>query len=140
MQQKRTAQAINLMQQLYKAPALRFAFVGGINTLIDLGIFSLLLYLYHWPLLAAHSVGFSVAVLNSYLMNKLWTFQDSSIGRESLRQAGLFFLVALGGLAVSSVVITLADLVMYSLLAKIVATGASFLWNYLLSKRFVFTS
>lgn len=139
MDQKRPAPVVTLLRRLYQAPALRFALVGGVNTLIDIGIFAVLFFGYHWPLLAAHATGFTVAVMNSYLMNKAWSFRDRRGGRDAWRRAGLFYLVALGGLALSSAVISLAALVMHSLLAKFLAAGASFLWNYLLSKRVVFS-
>jgi putative flippase GtrA len=115
MGQNRTAQVVNFVRRLYQAPALRFALVGGVNTLVDIGIFSQLLYRYHWPLLAARAAGFTVAVVNSYLMNKVWSFRKRRTGREAWRRAGLFYLIALGGLAISSVVIRFADLVMHSL-------------------------
>jgi putative flippase GtrA len=63
MGQNRAAQVVNFARRLHHAPALRFALIDGVNTLVDIGIFSQLLYRYHWPLLAAHAAGFTVAVM-----------------------------------------------------------------------------
>lgn len=119
-------------------PILRFAVVGCLNAGIDLAVFAGLFYLAGWPALAAHAAGFSLAVINSYLLNKRWTFQDRSRAGEAWRRAGLFFLVALGGLGLSSLAIWLAMAWIPALAAKLLAIGVTFVWNYAISRRLVF--
>ena len=120
------------------AQASRFAAVGAINTAVDLSLFAFLFYILRWPLLIANAGGFLVAVLVSYLLNKTWTFADTSRGSESLRRGVVFLGVAMIGLGVGSVVIWVAALYVAPILAKLAATGATFLWNFTASRRWVF--
>lgn len=114
----------------------RFAVVGAVNTAIDFSVFTALYHLLHWPLLAANAVGFALAVANSYAMNRAWTFRDAAPATRG--DGARFFVVALAGLAIGSAVIATAAQVMPALAAKSCAIGATFVWNYWASARFVF--
>jgi putative flippase GtrA len=114
----------------------RFAIVGVANTAIDFSIFAALFYLVHWPLLAAHATGFAVAVVNSYLCNKTWTFGDRQPSR--LQDGVKFLLVAICGLLTGSAVIALAAQAMPAFAAKACAVVATFAVNYWASARYVF--
>jgi putative flippase GtrA len=118
---------------------LRFAIVGGVNAAIDLGIFVVLLYAFGWSPIAAHTAGFLAAVINSYVMNKLWTFQDRDWSRRAIWRGLRFFAVAFGGWLVGAAVIALAVPAFPALVAKLLAIGATFVWNYTLSRLWVFT-
>jgi putative flippase GtrA len=116
----------------------RFAVVGALNTVIDIGIFSLAFYGFGWPLLAANAAGFIIGVGNSYILNKFWTFGDRSTGREALARGLAFLATSLIGLALGSLSIWLLAMVMPAILAKIATVGVTFVWNYWASGRFVF--
>ncbi len=81
----------------------RFAIVGGINTLIDFGILNLLMAVtniyagFYYALFKA--ISFFCAVLNSYVLNKRWTFQkkDKFQFQEFLK----FILISLIGLTIN---------------------------------------
>lgn len=119
-------------------PWLRFAVVGLINMAVDLAVFSLAYYVWGTHVLAAHALGFTVAVGNSYVLNKLWTFGERGWSRDAVGGAVRFFAVAVGGLLIGSGVILALDPFMPALAAKIGAIGVTFVWNYTLSRRFVF--
>lgn len=53
----------------------RFLVVGGISTLIEIGVFNLLVYALGWDLVAAKVVASLVALVNAYLGNREWTFR-----------------------------------------------------------------
>ncbi len=118
--------------------AARFATVGVVNTGVDVGLFAVFFYLMAWPLLLANAGGFVAAVAVSYVLNKTWTFADPSRGREALRRGLAFLAVAVGGLAIGSLAIWLAALVVPPILAKFASIGATFLWNFSVSRRWVF--
>ena len=120
--------------------AVRFAVVGAANTVVDVGLFAYLFYILEWPLLAANAGGFSVAVALSYWLNKSWTFADPSRGRRAWRRGLAFVAVAVGGLAIGSLVIWLAVAWVPPLLAKFLSIGATFIWNFTVSRRWVFRS
>ena len=56
----------------------RFSVVGVLNTLVDVAVFITLVKLFAVPLVAANLFAFAVALANSYVLNRLWTFGDSA--------------------------------------------------------------
>jgi len=74
--------------------ASKFVLVGIINTLIDLGILNLLIFITNIASGPWYSVfkgtSFIVAVINSYFMNKFWTFK--SLGQDNKGKEFLQFL------------------------------------------------
>ena len=120
------------------AQAARFATVGVVNTGVDVGLFAFFFYVLTWPLLVANAGGFTAAVAVSYILNKTWTFADPSRGREAIQRGFAFLAVAVGGLGIGSLAIWLAALVAPPILAKLASVGATFLWNFTVSRRWVF--
>mgnify|MGYP000881041002 FL=1 len=123
---------------------LRFALVGGINTAIDIGLLFGLTTL-GVPNLAANTVSTGLAFIFSFFANKSYTFRAQGDVR---RQLILFVVVTLAGLwGLQNAVIFCVSPILTSvihteplvlLLAKIIATGASLVWNYCLYDRVVF--
>lgn len=123
---------------------LRFALVGGINTAIDIGLLFGLTTL-GLPKLAANTVSTGLAFIFSFFANKSYTFRAQG---DVQRQLILFVIISLAGLwglqnavifcisPILTSVINAEPLVL--LLAKIIATGASLVWNYYLYDRVVF--
>lgn len=128
----------------------RFGAVGVVNTLIDFAVLNLLLALFGvtggWPLVLCNAVAFLGASLNSYFLNKRWTFAQK--GSASLRQYAVFLVLAVGGLAINSVVLYLlvtgisrpswVSPTLWVNVAKAAATVASLVWNYLACRYVVF--
>lgn len=56
----------------------KFGLVGILNTVIDFGVFNVLTQIFGVYVVAANIVSVSVAIINSYIWNKNWTFQDKS--------------------------------------------------------------
>jgi len=53
----------------------RFLVVGAISTLIEVGVFNLLVYVFGWDLVAAKITASVVALANAYIGNREWTFR-----------------------------------------------------------------
>ncbi len=120
---------------------MRFGIVGLANTAVDFGIFTFLTRVvkpFNTHYLVANVISFSIAVTNSYFLNKYWTFRDK--GRLSLTQFPKFLLsnvVALGfNEFVLFALVSYAGL--YDLLAKAFAIGVSLFWNFFVNKYWVF--
>jgi putative flippase GtrA len=96
---------------------IKFAFVGVIGTVIDLGISNILMrFVFHvtkenagTPVLIASTIGFTIAVVNNFIWNRYWTYPDSRSHPISL-QLGQFFLVNLGGLIIRVIIISVLSL------------------------------
>ncbi len=69
----------------------RFALVGCLNTVIDLLVLNALLWLFPgqntWIVLVFNSIAYTIGAINSFLLNKYWTFRHKEriTTREVLR-------------------------------------------------------
>jgi putative flippase GtrA len=133
----------------------KFFIVGLINTGIDFIVLNIEMTLtgIHSAspeLIVLNIISFSIALTNSYFMNTRWTFEaanpnDASHAAVKFSQ---FLIVSLVGLSINSLVIY-GFLAMIPALfhlppqawanvAKVFATGASMVWNFLGYKLWVF--
>ena len=135
------------MDQLLKkhAQKIRFLFVGGGLTVLDFALLFLLTFAGMDKFIANYiSTGISMVV--SFFVNKSFTFKNSS--KAVKRQFATFILVTITGLwAIQPIVIWIvtSSLTPYItsdevnlFIAKLIATIASLVWNYLLYSRLVF--
>ncbi|ABA88986.1 membrane protein, GtrA superfamily [Syntrophotalea carbinolica DSM 2380] len=128
---------------------LRFGLVGIINTVVDcalLNIFVLVLRVFTpGGLVLCNVFSFLGANVNSYVMNKKWTFRHPE--HASQKEYLVFLVCSLGGLGINSGMIFILSQDFFDLglsfflhlnLAKIAATVVSMLWNFFSYKLFVF--
>jgi len=115
-----------------------FSLVGLLNTLIDYLVFFLLYHWFHDYYLAVQVVAYSCGMLNSYLLNKYWTFQKKNVaGRAEVLK---FITVNALALSVSSVSLYVVshNFGLNMFICKTIATGMSLVVNYIGSKFWVF--
>jgi putative flippase GtrA len=117
---------------------IRFAIVGAIATAIH---YAILIALVQGALagpVAASSFGFAVGALASYTLNRNFTFRSS---RAHLDAVPKFAIVALLGLSVNASLIWLlhAAVGLHYLLAQVLATGGTLLWNFTLNRIWTFS-
>ncbi len=72
----------------------KFVSVGVVNTVIDAFVFLMLVHLVDVPVLAASSISFLLGSLNSFCMNKYWTFGEHTFGAQTTRQYVKFLMVS----------------------------------------------
>jgi len=125
----------------------KFSITGIINTLIDFGVLNLLVQVFSWSVLPANSISFSLAVINSYFLNKYWTFKDKQ--PIHVKQFSIFLGVSIIGLGLSNLLIY-EGLELFKIhdfglnfdwhynIAKAVSAVIVLLWNFLASKFWVF--
>lgn len=53
----------------------RFGLIGVLNTVVDVGIFFILVHLAHWSVIPAQTVSYTCGICNSYVWNRYLTFQ-----------------------------------------------------------------
>lgn len=127
------------------ADKLRFALIGGLNTLLDFALLFLFTHL-GLPVIIANLFSTSVAFIFSFFANRSFTFKAT--GGNAKRQFILFLVVTLFGLWVlQPIVITLTGLALGPtglssdltlLIGKLLATAVSLTWNYIFYSRLVF--
>lgn len=82
---------------------LKFAVVGAIGAVIDLGIFNLLTIAFDVKALIAQAVSFSLAVISNFIWNRFWTYPDSR-GKPIGGQLIQFVIVSIIGLAIRTLI------------------------------------
>ncbi len=121
----------------------KFAVIGVMNTLIDWFFYYILtrhtgFFSHH--LAYAKGLSFLAGTIPSFIGNKYWTFNHNS----SIRVAEVtkFYLTVIVALALNafSLYIFVHIFKGYDLIGVLVATGISFIWNFIISKFWVFKS
>ena len=115
----------------------RFCIVGVLNTTIDMAAYFALtqfLGLAH-SLVAAKTISYLIATLNSFYFNHTWTFQreeaitahkvDATVGLGIFINAGIYWFV-------------LHVLHMHEIASLLVATGGTVIWGFAWSRFLVF--
>jgi putative flippase GtrA len=72
---------------------IRFAIVGCINTGVDFITFSVFNSILGFDKLICQVLGYSAGIINSFVFNKLWTFEDRSESLNTAKQALRFAVV-----------------------------------------------
>jgi putative flippase GtrA len=117
---------------------IKFFIVGGINTLLTLSTFYLLNKIIGVNYVISTILGYSIGILNSYILNKHWTFQDSD--KKVFFQLIRFISVNVISLGINLLVmyILVDRLFIDSMLSQVIATGFSTISNFLGSRMLVF--
>lgn len=128
---------------------IKFGFVGGINTAVDYLVFALLSALLGVNIYIAQTCGYIAGMLNSYLMNRSFTFKTGE--RFFSWQLAKFVISNLATLGVSMLVISFfVNMVRTSgfgagfseeqvnLLAKLPTVCVTIVLNFVLSRFWVF--
>lgn len=119
--------------------ALKFGVVGVINTIIDFSVYNILIVYALFPVLGANTISFTLAVINSFFLNKFWTFGSRS--RHNITAQFIkFVLVSLVGLLLSNltVYVTNIQLDWHYNIAKVISIAVVLVWNFLGYKLLVF--
>lgn len=116
----------------------RYGLVGVIGTLLDLGVLYILVEFAHFPILLGASCSFGVAVINNFVLNKVWTFENQEKNYKT--QFIKFLLVSLIGLALTNGLMFLFVNIMaiWYLFAKILTSAVVVVWNFTLNKLWTF--
>jgi putative flippase GtrA len=77
----------------------KFAVVGAIGSLIDIGVMNLMTQAFHLPLVLGGSISFVCAVANNFIGNRYWTYPDSR-SKPLHHQLGMFTIVNAIGIAI----------------------------------------
>lgn len=140
-----------LVQDRERVRFLKFATVGAIGSMIDVGIANLLIHLLNMRLVYAGSFSFLCAVFSNFTLNRYWTYPDSR-SRPFVHQLGMFFLVNSIGIAIRIPILHFVEPFMARAFESLVhlshataeslaknatlllAIGVVMLWNYFVNR------
>lgn len=128
----------------------KFAAVGGLNTLLDLGVLNVLIFMsgvaagYWYPVFKG--ISFVIANINSYFWNKYWTFGASE--KINIKEFSQFLIVSVIGFGIN---VGIASLLVnfigspenispeqWANIGALSATIISLIWNFIGYKFIVF--
>lgn len=119
----------------------KFCIVGTINASVDFFVYLSLTRLFEfWQarLTLATIAAFIVANLNSYVMNKNWTFKNRD--KEHLQQYSKFLLIGSIGLLINAILFSLFThyCQIYDIYSKVIVAIIILFWNYFTNKYWTF--
>lgn len=128
-----------MMKKSFLKQFLKFAVVGCINTLINLFVLYVLTEFFGIYYLISAVFAFVVAVGNSFVMNKLWTFEEK-FKDNTLKKSIKFYLVSIAALLVNLFFLYFFTEIIgfYYLLSQIFAIAISLWINFLGNKFWTF--
>lgn len=129
--------ALHRTYVLLHRPA-KFAMVGVANTGLDFALFWLLITFGGLQPVVANTCSYSTAIVNSYVLNRVWTFRGAPRTMRTMAQFGRFVCLNLIGLGISNLVVWAMSSVLVPVAAKLLAVLATFTWNYWSTRRFVY--
>lgn len=116
---------------------IKFATVGTSGAVVDFGVLNLLHLVFGFSKFWANACSFTLAVINNFTWNRLWTFPESR-ERPPKSQLAQFALVNVAGLAINQVVFLSLDRYVFGPLlgplgynvAKAIAIIMVLFWNF----------
>ena len=125
----------------------KFLVVGTIGFIVDFGILTLLVEVFHFRPVIANTISFSAAVLSNFTFNRYWTYPDSRSKRRRV-QLLQFATVSVLGLIINNTILVLTQTPFQRLLelisaperirgyipAKILATIVVLFWNFFVNR------
>jgi putative flippase GtrA len=130
---------------------IKFLVVGASNTLVDFLVLNFLIWFFKiysgWQIIILNSISFSCAVVNSYFLNRYWTFRKVKKKRAAV-QFFKFFIISIGGILINSGIVYFGTTfvaapfnfssVAWVNIIKIFAVVVSLVWNFAGYKIWVF--
>jgi putative flippase GtrA len=126
------------MHKFFSLQILKFGLVGVIGMIVDFSITWLCKEKLKFNKYLSNSLGFCFALLNNFILNKYWTFQQSN---ENINTQFLKFAI------VSTIGLVINNLILYGLnkyvkanfyFLKLLTIGIVFFWNYFMNTLFTF--
>lgn len=116
----------------------KFGIVGVSSTIIDWGIYLLLTRIFGVFYLMAKILSFGVAVLNSYIWNRRWTFRSNDPAK--LRQFIKFLTISIVGVVLNTLIMFIAvdKFKLHDIFGLFLATAIVMIWNFLANKFYTF--
>jgi putative flippase GtrA len=117
----------------------RYFFVGAVAATVDIGLFALLVHGFSVHYLVAGALTFVLATGVNYVLSVRHVFESGARFRRR-HEVALVFVVSAVGLAVNQLVLYLgvSSFGLPPVVAKVLATGMVFFWNYGARAHFVF--
>ncbi|MDP4144456.1 MAG: GtrA family protein [Bacillota bacterium] len=119
----------------------RFSVTGVLNTLIDFAVFTIAHSLLGIGYTVSQVAGYSFGVINSFVFNKKWTFQNQNADKIVIRELIQFIIINLISLTITILCMKLLvnNLGLNVYVSKIIVTLVAQVTNFIGYKLWVFS-
>ena len=118
--------------------------VGGVSALVEWGSFFLFDSILSIPYLSSTVLAFIVSTTTNWFLGRTFTFKNSSYKDKKVKEIILVFIVSAIGLGFNMMLMFIfVDIIgmntsVLKTIAKIVATGIVFIWNFISRKLWIY--
>ena len=120
--------------------------VGGAAAIVEWVCFTIFISVFGFPYLLATVLAFLISTTVNWILGRIFTFKDSAYKEknERLKEVILVFFVSAIGLGFNMLLMYLfVDVIgmkssLQQTIAKVLATGIVFIWNYLSRKLWIY--
>lgn len=117
----------------------KYFFVGGTASIVDIGLFSLFSGYLGWPWVPVSMATFILATFANYFLSIRFVFESGVRHKKHVELAGVFVVSGLALVVNQTILYFFIEVIGLHLIAsKIIATGFVFFWNYFGRSKFVF--
>ncbi len=129
-----------LLNLIYKNKKfVKFSICGFISAIIDIGVLVLLVEFFNIYVIIANTISFIFAVINSFLLNKYWTFRDNS--KKNVNQFIKFLFISIVGLILNYIfILLLINLNVWYIIAKVIVIIIVAFWNFFANNFWTFNN
>lgn len=127
------------MNQVFSSKVVRYLISGAIATVVDIASLSVLVDVFSVWYLASSAIAFTLTMCVSFVLQKFWTFGESST--ESLhKQMGWYLSLSLANIFVNTffMYVMVGLLHIHYLLAQLVAIAVISLYGFFVYKYLIF--
>lgn len=118
---------------------LKFGLVGLVNTLVTLFVIWVLIHWFHSNDYVANIFGYLAGLLNSFILNKIWTFQTSGNVKSSLVKFLIIFVISYF-IQLGVLYLLLHFTKLHTYLMQVVSMISYTLVNFFLNKKYTFNN
>lgn len=114
-----------------------YLFVGALATVVEWGAFYLLRHPIYMHYMLATTIAFIISTFANWIIGKWLLFREK---QNLLKELAKIYVTSIAGLLMNLLIMWVAiDLIgIQDMLAKIIATGIVFFWNFLVRKLLIY--
>ena len=113
----------------------KFAAVGAAGSVTDFAVLNIMIKVFGSSLIVGNTISFSVAVIQNFTLNRLWTFPESR-SRAARGQLAQFAVVSIIGLGINLIVVLIVHHTLESFWISLLGPEAGFILSYNFAKLF----
>lgn len=127
------------IRSLLRLPLIKYGIVGGLGTGIHFAVLILLVEMWSMNPVAASIVGFIVVLIISYMLNRMWTFEDRQSGYA--KQFMKYVVVSCAGMVINTLImyVSVEWLSISYIIGQLISTVVVPIHNYIWNRRWTFT-